>query len=83
LTHLRVRARLETAVALLAGVLGIVTIFWHDWIEILTGRDPDQHNGSVEWILVVALLAVAVAAGLAARRHWRPLSASPAQEEAS
>jgi undecaprenyl pyrophosphate phosphatase UppP len=83
LKHLRVRARLETAVALLAGVLGIVTIFWHDWIEILTGWDPDQHNGSVEWILVVALLAVAVAAGLTARRHWRLLSASPARGEAS
>lgn len=81
--HWRVRARLETAVALLAGVLGIVTIFWHDWIEILTGWDPDHHNGSVEWILVVTLLAVAVAAGLAARRHWRLLTASPARGKAS
>lgn len=83
MTHLRVRARLETAVALLAGILGTVTIFWHDWTEILTGWDPDQHKGSVEWILVVALLAVAVAAGLAARRHRRLLCASPARGEAS
>jgi len=83
LRHLRVRARLETAAALLAGVLGIVTIFWHDWIEILTGWDPDQHNGSIEWILVAGLLAVAVAAGLAARRHWRLLAASPARGEGS
>ena len=27
------RARLETTIALLAGALGILTIFWHDWIE--------------------------------------------------
>ena len=79
----KVRVRLEMAVALAAGILGLVTIFWHDWIEILTGWDPDQHNGSTEWILVAGLLAVAVAAGLAARRHWRLLAASPAQGEAS
>ena len=32
----KVRAQLETAVALFAGILGILTIFWHDWIEALT-----------------------------------------------
>ena len=52
-------------------ILGILTIFWHDWIEALTGWDPDNHNGAVEWIAVAVLLAVAVAMGLAARRHWR------------
>jgi undecaprenyl pyrophosphate phosphatase UppP len=64
------------AVALAAGILGLVTIFWHDWIEMLTGWDPDQHNGSVEWILVAVLLAVAVAMGLVARRDWRLLAAA-------
>ena len=69
----------EVAVALATGVLGILTIFWRDWIEILTGWDPDHHDGSVEWILVVGLLAVAVTIGLAARRHWRLLTASHQQ----
>lgn len=64
-----VRVRLESIVALCAGILGILTIFWHDWIETLTGGDPDQHDGIVEWIVVGGLLAVAVAMGLAARRH--------------
>ena len=32
----KVRAQLETAVALFAGILGILTIFWHDWIQALT-----------------------------------------------
>jgi undecaprenyl pyrophosphate phosphatase UppP len=62
---------LEIAIAALAGILGIVTIFWHDWIEALTGWDPDHHNGSFEWLIVVILLAVAIAVGVAARRDWR------------
>lgn len=63
------------AVALAAGVLGTPTIFWHDWIELLTGWDPDQHDGGAEWILVAGLLAAAVMLGLAARHHWRLLAA--------
>jgi undecaprenyl pyrophosphate phosphatase UppP len=65
------------AVALVAGILGILTIFWHDWIEALTGWDPDQHSGSVEWAVVVVLLVVAVAVGLVARRDWKLLTAIP------
>lgn len=53
-----------------------MTIFWRDWIEFLTGWDPDHHNGTAEWFIVVALLAVAAAAGLAARRNWRLLAAT-------
>ena len=63
--------------ALCAGILGILTIFWHDWIEALTGRDPDHHNGSAEWIVVVGLLAVAITMSLVARRHWRLLTVVP------
>ena len=56
---------------MLAGALGIVTVFWHDWIEALTGWDPDHHNGSAEWLIVAVLLAVAVAMGTVSRRHWK------------
>lgn len=71
----KIRVGLETAIALLAGLLGVVTIFWHDWIEALTGWDPDQHNGSVEWLIVAGLLVIAVATGTVAHRHWRLLLA--------
>jgi len=57
-----------------AGILGILIIFWHDWIEVLTGWDPDRHSGTVEWITVVGLLVAAVIMDLAARLHWRPLT---------
>jgi hypothetical protein len=61
---------------LIAGTLGVLTIFWGDWIEALTGWDPDYYNGSLEWLIVVALLAVSAAFGVAARRDWRLRSAS-------
>lgn len=73
----RVRAQLEAVVALCAGILGILTIFWHDWIEALTGWDPDQGNGTVEWIVVIGLLTVSAAMGLVARRHWRLIAEVP------
>ena len=64
-------ARIETTVAILTGALGIITIFWHDWIEILTGWDPDHHNGGVEVGLIVALLAMSVTCAVLARRTYR------------
>ena len=76
MTRLKIRVRLEMAVALATGMLGLLTVFWPDWIEMLTGRDPDQHNGSVEWLLVAGLLVVAVATSLLARRDWRLLAAA-------
>lgn len=68
-------ARIETTVAILAGALGIITIFWHDWIEILTGWDPDHHSGGVEAGLIVVLLAMSVTCAVLARRTYRRIPA--------
>jgi hypothetical protein len=67
----RIRVGLETAIAVCAGALGILTIFWHDWIEALTGWDPDHHSGWFEWLIVTVLLIAAAALGSVARRDWR------------
>jgi hypothetical protein len=67
----KVRIGLETAIAAFAGALGLLTIFWHDWIEGLTGWDPDHHNGTFEWLIVAVLLAVAAVVGVVAHRDWR------------
>jgi hypothetical protein len=67
----KVRVGLETAIASLAGALGVLTIFWHDWIEGLTGWDPDHHNGAFEWLIVAVLLVVAAVVRAVARRDWR------------
>ena len=53
--------------------LGLVTIVWPDWIEALTGWDPDHGSGYVEWVVVFGLLAVGVGVGVLARREWRSL----------
>jgi hypothetical protein len=45
--------------ACFCGGLAILIIFWPDWIEALTGYDPDQHNGTVECLIVIALLSTA------------------------
>lgn len=73
------RAALESVIALCAGSLGLVTVVWRDWIEILTGWDPDHHNGAAEWLIVAVLLTVAAVAGVAARRDWRALAATAAE----
>ena len=65
------------AITAVAVILGILTVFWRDWIEALTGWDPDQHNGGAEWLIVAGLLAVAAVMGLVARRHWKLLAAGP------
>jgi hypothetical protein len=48
----------ELGVAGITGVLYVATPFCRDWIEVVSGWGPDQHEGSVEWIIVVALLVV-------------------------
>jgi hypothetical protein len=45
-----------------AGVLFVVTPFRSDWIEaVFGGFDPDQHGGSIEWMIVMAMLVVTLA----------------------
>jgi hypothetical protein len=36
----------------------------------MSGFDPDQHNGSVEWGVVIALVAATVIFAALARREW-------------
>lgn len=67
----RVRVAAQTAIAVFAGALGVLTIFWQDWIEALTGWDPDHHNGSLEAMIVAVLLVIAAAVGATAWRGWR------------
>lgn len=69
----RARARfwVETVFAGLAVGLMVVTLVSPEWIEWLTGADPDGGNGSLEWAVVTACAAVAVISAVQARREWR------------
>lgn len=71
--HLRVKFWIESIAAGLAAALGLLTLIWRDWIEAIFGVDPDHHNGSLEWIIVIGLLAVAGACGILARAHRQRL----------
>jgi hypothetical protein len=62
---------IELAVAAVSGLLGLLTLAWRDWIEVVFRVDPDHHNGSAEWLAVFVLLAISVLVGLRARTEWR------------
>lgn len=67
------RLWVETAIAALCGFLALLTLVSRDWIEALTGYDPDQHDGSLEWMIVAALALPCVFLSLAALRSAQRL----------
>ena len=67
----RMRFWVESGLALLSGLLAILTSLWPDWLEALTGFDPDARSGSFEWMIVGALALAAVLLALTARSEWR------------
>ena len=77
-SSVRVRFWVEAGLAALCGFLAILTLFSRDWIEALTGFDPDNHDGSFEWAIVAALFFVCILLSIAARADWHRLR-SPAQ----
>jgi hypothetical protein len=72
--RLRTRVRLEVALACLSAGLFAVTLAYPEWIEALTGLDPDAGSGALELLVSAALLAVAVVLALLARRDRRKLA---------
>ena len=75
-SSIRTRFWIEAGLATLCGSLGVLTLFTRDWIEALTGFNPDNHTGSSEWTIVAALFLVCILLSIAARADWRRLSLS-------
>jgi hypothetical protein len=47
----------------LTGLLALITYFVRDWIELISRWAPDQHDGSVELLIVLGVISgLAVAA---------------------
>jgi hypothetical protein len=67
----RPRFWVETGLAALTGLMFIVTLITPDWIEAVSGWDPDRHDGSVEWMVAAGLLIVTLAMLAAAAQEWR------------
>jgi hypothetical protein len=69
--NFRHRFWIESVFALATGILALVTPVFPDWIEVLTGWDPDQHDGSVERYIVVGLFIITVILFALAFTEWR------------
>jgi hypothetical protein len=66
----RARFYVESALAV-AFALATGLLLWHpDWIEVLTGADPDHGSGAAEWELVIVSGTAALLLSGFARREW-------------
>ena len=62
----------EVAVATLSSILCALSLAWPEWIETFFHVSPDEHSGSLEWEIALALLTIAcVFAGLATLDYRR------------
>ncbi|TJZ59167.1 ABC transporter permease [Streptomyces piniterrae] len=67
----RTRFWVEIALGTLSGLLFLVTLIWHDWIELIFGVEPDAGSGALEWLIVAVTALVTVLCALGARMEWR------------
>ena len=69
---------IEVGLAAITGVLALITPICPDWIEFVSGWDPDQHDGSVERMIVIGLFVVTIVIIALAAIEWRrtPAAAS-------
>ncbi|HWD78054.1 MAG TPA: hypothetical protein VG497_04215 [Kribbella sp.] len=74
MTHLHptVRSRFwwQAGFSAAALVLALLTLITREWIELLTGWDPDRGSGTLEWVTVAVLGVMGIALGAAARNEW-------------
>ena len=67
---------IEVSLAAITALLALVTPVFPDWIEAVSGWDPDQHDGSVERMIIVGLFVVTLVLVAAATVEWRRTAAS-------
>lgn len=65
------RVRIEIVLSGLLAAATVLTAIWPDWIESLTGWDPDGGDGKAEWLIVLVFAIVTVAVSALARRDLR------------
>lgn len=68
---LRRRFWLEAGIATVTSILFVITLVQRDWIEIVFGVDPDNRNGTLEWLIVGTLLVVTITLFTLASYEWR------------
>ena len=73
--QLRRRLRVEVVLAVISAILCALTLVFPQWIEELTGLEPDAGSGALEWIIAGVFLVSAVVSAVLARRDHRRLAA--------
>ncbi len=68
---LRWRFWLEIGMAIVTSILFVITLVQRDWIEVVFGVDPDSRMGTLEWLIVAALLVVTITLFTLASYEWR------------
>jgi hypothetical protein len=68
---LRARFWIEAALATASFAVMVVTLVWRDWIEAVFRVSPDGHDGSLEWMTVVAFAASTLIFAVLARWEFR------------
>jgi len=79
--ELRLRFWVESTLAIASMGLLLLTLVWHDWIELVF--DPDHHSGSLEWVILVVAFIIAATFLISARSEWRRGWSVPAADQAS
>jgi uncharacterized membrane protein YhaH (DUF805 family) len=74
---LRSRFWVDAVCSTATAVLLVVSLISREWIEALTGFDPDRRSGVLEWLIVVVLAVVSLGLGFGARYEWRRHPATP------
>jgi hypothetical protein len=65
----------EAGLATVTGLSALMTAIVPDWIEFVSGWDPDQGDGLAEWLIVSGLCFVTIMLIMAAKQEWRRTSA--------
>jgi hypothetical protein len=67
----RFRFWVEVTLGTLTGLLFVVTLVSREWIEAVSGVDPDGGDGSLEVAVLASLLVATVVCSVSARAEWR------------
>jgi hypothetical protein len=74
MTRVGARFWVEAGSAAVGAALMLLTMLSREWIEWLTGTDPDAGSGALAWAIVADCLGVSVVAGSLSRHEWRRAS---------
>ena len=69
--RIRIRFLAQIALTIAAGVSLLLTLVRRDWIEVMLRVSPDEHDGSLEFVVSGLLLTATVALAASARAEWR------------